>query len=71
MIEELDEKENGDLKSESETEGIKWFVMIGREQEMQAAVERCKCDVLIVQGCEAGGMVIPRHLLSRLCSRIR
>lgn len=55
VIEELDDKENGDLKSESETEGIKWFVMIGREQEMQAAVERCKCDVLIVQGCEAGG----------------
>lgn len=53
-INELDKHHNGDLQSEAE-QVIKWFIMIGREQELQAAVEKCQCDVLIVQGCEAGG----------------
>lgn len=54
IITELDQQHNGDLQSDAE-EDIKWFIMIGREQELQAAVEKCRCDVLIVQGCEAGG----------------
>ncbi|GAC76894.1 hypothetical protein PANT_22c00266 [Moesziomyces antarcticus T-34] len=54
VIAKLDEQHNNDLQA-SEAESLKWFVMIGREQELQAAVEKCRCDVLIVQGCEAGG----------------
>ncbi|SPO22126.1 uncharacterized protein UTRI_02131_B [Ustilago trichophora] len=50
VISDLDEKHNSDAKEE-----LKYFIMIGREQELQAAVEKCRCDVLIVQGCEAGG----------------
>ncbi|KAJ9477974.1 NMO domain-containing protein [Pseudozyma hubeiensis] len=54
LIAELDEQHNSDLAGNAE-QAIKWFVMIGREQELQVAVEKCRCDVLIVQGCEAGG----------------
>lgn len=54
VITELDKQQNSDLEGKSEEE-LKFFVMIGREQELQTAVEKCRCDVLIVQGCEAGG----------------
>lgn len=54
VIEEMDREVNKDLVGKEE-ERVKWFIMIGREQELRAAVEKCKCDVLIVQGCEAGG----------------
>lgn len=54
VITDLDAQHNSDLLSNVD-EQIKWFVMIGREQELQVAVEKCLCDVLIVQGCEAGG----------------
>lgn len=54
VIAELDRQHNSDLLG-NEHEEVKWFVMIGREQELRAAVEKCRCDVLIVQGCEAGG----------------
>lgn len=54
VITDLDAQRNSDLHGNPD-EQIKWFVMIGREQELQAAVEQCRCDVLIVQGCEAGG----------------
>ncbi|CCF53064.1 hypothetical protein NDA11_000615 [Ustilago hordei] len=54
VLVELDEKINADIKGK-EGEEIRWFIMIGREQELQSAVEKCRCDVLIVQGCEAGG----------------
>ncbi|EST07868.1 2-nitropropane dioxygenase, NPD [Kalmanozyma brasiliensis GHG001] len=54
IIADLDQQHNTDLEG-SNDEQVKWFVMIGREQELQAAVEKCRCDVLIVQGCEAGG----------------
>lgn len=54
IIAELDQQHNKDLQA-AEEEAIKWFIMIGRENELQAAVEKCSCDVLIAQGCEAGG----------------
>lgn len=54
VLVDLDAKLNADLKGKDH-EQVKWFIMIGREQEMQSAVEKCRCDVLIVQGCEAGG----------------
>lgn len=54
VIADLDAQHNGDLHGNTD-EQIKWFIMIGREQELPAAVEKCRCDVLIVQGCEAGG----------------
>ena len=54
VISDLDHKHNDDLHGNAEQE-LKYFIMIGREQELQTAVEKCRCDVLIVQGCEAGG----------------
>lgn len=54
VIAQLDSDINGDLQGKAE-EALRWFIMIGREQELKMAVEECLCDVLIVQGCEAGG----------------
>ncbi|SJX62027.1 uncharacterized protein SRS1_10656 [Sporisorium reilianum f. sp. reilianum] len=54
VIADLDAQHNSDLHGNADQQ-IKWFVMIGREQELATAVEKCRCDVLIVQGCEAGG----------------
>ncbi|PWY99058.1 2-nitropropane dioxygenase [Testicularia cyperi] len=54
IIADLDAQINKDLAGNVD-ESIKWVVMIGREEELRTAVERCRCDVLVVQGCEAGG----------------
>ncbi|SNX82923.1 uncharacterized protein MEPE_01629 [Melanopsichium pennsylvanicum] len=54
VIDDLDAQHNPDLKLK-EQEQIRYFIMIGRECELSTAVQKCKCDVLVVQGCEAGG----------------
>lgn len=54
VLARLDSEINGDLHDKAD-EALRWFIMIGREQELRMAVEECRCDVLIVQGSEAGG----------------
>lgn len=54
IVQELDRKHCADLEGVEE-ERVKWFGMIGREDELAGVVERIGCDVLIVQGCESGG----------------
>ncbi|PWN41970.1 NPD-domain-containing protein [Ceraceosorus guamensis] len=44
-----------DAELNGQGDGLKVFIGIGSEQETKAAVEDCGADVLVAQGCEAGG----------------